>query len=98
MWHYDEKTVSTLSDIPFGVIGFVYLITNTETGKYYVGKKSLFTTRHLPPLKGKTRRRKVTKESKWTGYKSSNKDVQKWKHFDKTILDWAYSKKQLTYN
>ena len=97
MWYYNENPVSTLKDIPEGVIGFVYLITNRDTGFYYVGKKSIYSTRKLPPLQGKLRKRVVTKESDWTGYKSSNKDVQRWTNVDKSILDWAYSKKELTY-
>jgi hypothetical protein len=97
MWMYNEKTVSALSDIPDNVIGFVYLITNRDTGKYYVGKKSLYGTRKLPPLKGQRRKRTVTKESNWLTYMSSNKDVQKWKNVDKSILEYAYSKKELTY-
>ena len=97
MWYYDEKPVSKLEDIPEGVVGFVYLITNRDTGFYYVGKKSIYSTRKLPPLQGYKRKRVITKESNWTGYMSSNKDVQKWKNVDKSILDWAYSKKELTY-
>lgn len=97
MWYFNEKPVSKLQDIPKGVIGFIYLISNRDTGFYYVGKKSIYSTRKLPPLKGKTRKRVVTKEANWTGYMSSNKDVQQWQNVDKSILDWAYSKKQLTY-
>lgn len=97
MWYYNEKPISKLEDIPKGVIGFVYLITNRDTGFYYVGKKSIYSTRKLSPLQGYKRKRVVTKESNWTGYMSSNKDVQKWCYVDKCILDWAYSKKQLTY-
>ena len=97
MWYYDEKPVSLLSDIPNEVIGFVYLITNVDTGYYYVGKKSLYSTVKLPPLKGQRRKRTVTKEANWQNYMSSNKDVQKWTNVDKTIIEYAYSKKELTY-
>ena len=97
MWYYEDKEIATIEDIPEGVIGFVYLITNKDTGKYYVGKKSLYSTRKLAPLKGYKRKRVVTQESKWVEYMSSNKDVQLWTNYEKCILDWAYTKKELTY-
>lgn len=51
---------------------FVYKITDTETERFYVGKKIFFSTRKLPPLKGQKRKRTVVKESDWLSYFGSN--------------------------
>lgn len=96
-WTYENKNVERLSDIPKGVVGFVYLITNKETGQWYAGKKSLFSYRKLQPLKGYSRKRKVVKESDWATYSSSNKYVKEWISPNREIIQYCYSKKQMTY-
>lgn len=110
MWTYkiDEHLVApieSLQDIPEGAIGFVYMIRHNEdlltkdrsTDSWYIGKKSLYSHRTLPPLKGQKRKRKIVKESDWINYQSSNKEVQQWPTQFKRILQYAYSKKELTY-
>ena len=77
-WTYQGKPITEISDMPEGTIGFIYKITNHKTGEYYIGKKSLYAKRTLPPLKGYKRKRKVVKESKWLDYRSSNTQVQLW--------------------
>ena len=79
-WTYNGKPITEISDIFEGTIGFIYKITNHQTGEYYIGKKSLYSKRTLPPLKGYKRKRKVVKESKWLDYRSSNTTVQLWFH------------------
>ena len=96
-WHYEGKVITELSDIPEGSIGFIYKITNKETNQFYIGKKSLYSRRTLPPLKGYKRKRKVIKESKWRDYSSSNKEVQGWDEVHKQILRFCFTKKALTY-
>ena len=95
-WKYNRKDIKSLEDIPENCIGFVYIITR-EDGTYYVGKKSLYSQRKLPPLKGERKKRQVTKESDWKTYMSSNKEVQQWTECDKEILHWCFSKIELTY-
>lgn len=97
MWLYRNKEVKSLSDIPEGTVGYVYIIINRETTEWYVGKKSLFSFRTLPPLKGMKRKRKVIKESDWLTYSSSNSTVKEWVSPHKEILEYCTSKKQLTY-
>jgi hypothetical protein len=41
----------------------------------YVGKKLFESKRTLPPLKSKTRKRKVTKESDWMSYYGSSEEL-----------------------
>ena len=79
-WSYQGRPITEISDMPEGTIGFIYKITNHQTGEYYIGKKSLYAKRTLPPLKGYKRKRKVIKESKWLDYRSSNTQVQLWFH------------------
>ena len=86
-WTYQSRAITEISDMPEGTIGFIYKITNGETGQYYIGKKSLYSHRTLPPLKGYKRKRKVIKESKWVDYRSSNPSVQLWFHSNEMALE-----------
>ena len=97
MWIYKNKEINNLSDIPNNAIGFVYIIINKETTEWYIGKKNLYSYRTLPPLKGYKRKRKVTKESNWLTYQSSNSTVKEWISPMKEIIEWCNTKKQLTY-
>lgn len=103
MWIHKNKPIDSIEDMPKDAIGFVYEITNKEDGTKYIGKKILTSHRTLPPLKGKKRKRKVIKESNWKTYYGSNdviKDLVKSGKsdiFDREILEYAYSKVQLTY-
>ena len=69
MWIYKDKEVSD-EDIQ-GYVAFVYLITNLQSGKKYIGKKLLTKTR-TKKIKGKTRKKKVVTESDWRNYYGSN--------------------------
>jgi hypothetical protein len=71
MWLYNS---SPLEEIPETAYGYVYLITNTVTGRKYIGKK-LFWFRKTKVLKGKKKRIKV--ESDWRDYWSSSDEVKK---------------------
>jgi len=57
--------------------GIIYKITSNITGKYYIGKKQLWSTIKRPPLKGKTRKRKVTKPSDYQSYYGSSEEFKK---------------------
>lgn len=73
MWLYQGKEFdeSLIGDN----VGFVYMIENIFTKKKYIGKK-LFTSTRTKKVKGKTRRRKVKKQSDWLDYYGSNKQLQ----------------------
>lgn len=70
-WTYDGKPVT--DDVLAGFDAFVYMITNTVTGRRYIGKK--ITTRRVAkkPLKGKKRKRRSTVKSDWETYYGSSK-------------------------
>jgi len=84
--------------------GFIYLITCNITGKKYIGKKQCVSKIKRPPLKGKKKCRRDTKESDWKTYTGSsnelNADIAKYgkENFTFTILEWGNSKFELGYN
>jgi hypothetical protein len=107
------KEYDTIDKFPENCVGFVYKITNIKTGKFYIGKKSLYsnirkklTKKELAELSGpgrKPTKKLVTSESNWLVYWGSNKGIlQEIKekgtdHFRKEILKFCFNKKQLTY-
>lgn len=54
--------------------GFIYRITELDTGRLYVGKKQFFMMRRIA-VKGKTRKKVTYKESDWKKYTGSCKDL-----------------------
>ena len=54
--------------------GFVYCITNTTTGKKYIGKKFFYSSK-TKQVKGKKKRFKVS--SDWQTYYGSNEELKK---------------------
>ena len=54
--------------------GFVYCITNTTTGKKYIGKKFFYSSK-TKQVKGKKKRLKVS--SDWQTYYGSNEELKK---------------------
>lgn len=70
--HNEEFTSENIGDS----IGFVYRITNKTNNMKYIGKKLFVSTNRLPPLKGKTRKRIVKKESDWKTYFGSSEEVK----------------------
>lgn len=101
-WKFKGNIV-TEENTPDGAVGFVYKIIHTPTGKFYIGKKSLTSTRRLKPLKGKVRKRVVKKASDWEKYYSSNEwiknEVKEGREgdFEREIIQFCFSKKSLTY-
>lgn len=101
MWYYkgEEFTSEMIEDY----VGFVYLITDKSNDKKYVGKKLLTSKRKLPPLKGKTRRRTVVKETDWQKYYGSSEEVKLMveekgaDNFYREILYLCYTKGELGY-
>lgn len=113
MWLYKNKVINKIEDFPKDTFGFIYKITNKETGKFYIGKKQIMSKNNiklgkkekalLPTQRGRTPSKKlVIKESNWQDYWGSNKPLlEELKlgkdKFTKEILIICSSKKMLTY-
>jgi Putative endonuclease segE, GIY-YIG domain len=99
-WTYEHQLVE---EIPEGVIGFVYLITNTTSGQKYIGKKLAQFKKTRPPLKGKKLKRRTVVESDWRDYWGSSDrlqaDVQRLgpEKFTREILYYCKSKAEMSY-
>ena len=79
-WSY-QGTTFTSDDIN-DFFGFVYRITNLQTGKQYIGRK--YFTKRRKPRGGK---RRVTSESDWKKYYGSSPELKEdVKRFGKSIF------------
>lgn len=106
MWLFEGKEVTQLDD---SVVGFVYIITNTVTGRRYIGKKlAKFsrTTYRVVKLKNGNKKRKKIKskiDSDWQLYTGSsielNQDIEKIgiENFTREILYYCRSKAECNY-
>ena len=101
MWLYENKEFT--SDMIGDNVGFVYEITDTHNGMKYIGKKWFRNTKKLPPLKGKSRKRTVVKESDWMDYYGSNNIIKSLveefgtDRFKREILKLCRTKGECTY-
>jgi hypothetical protein len=113
MWFYKNKKVESVSDLPEHIHAFIYKITHKETGKFYIGKKNIYSERNIPltkkeilEYKGKGRvpkKKLVIKESDWMLYYGSEpvlkEDIKKYGKdlFIREIIYICFNKKQTTY-
>jgi hypothetical protein len=71
-WSYNNQDFT--EDLINDYYGFVYVITNTVTGKQYIGKKFFYSSK-TKQVKGKKKRFKVF--SDWQSYYGSNEELKK---------------------
>lgn len=97
MWYYNDVL---FEEIPEGIVGYVYLITNLLNNRKYIGKKNFYFSK-TKQVKGKKKKFKV--ESDWKTYFGSNKelcaDVEKFgkENFKREILRLCKSKGEFGY-
>tara|TARA_B110000503_G_scaffold47345_1_gene77164 strand:+ start:16121 stop:16525 length:405 start_codon:yes stop_codon:yes gene_type:complete len=72
-WIYNESPFDTT---PEEYQGFVYMITELDTGKKYIGKKFFWKPKILPITKARKRRQHTRVESDWQTYYGSSAQVQ----------------------
>lgn len=103
MWLYKEEVIDSIEKMPKNTFGFIYEVCYIPTNEKYLGKKVLQFNKKLPPLKGFKRKRKVVVESDWQTYYGSHQKIKnllkegKQDNFKRTILEFAFNKKNLTY-
>lgn len=110
MWIYQDELIESIDNVPEGAVGFIYLLTNLESGRRYIGKKSLFSERktklnkkEVAALENKRLKKwkMVKKESEWLGYMSSSEEIKKEAaqgvQFRKEIICWTFSKIETYY-
>jgi hypothetical protein len=73
MWYYNE---TEFDETPEEYQGFVYQITEKDTGMKYIGKKFFWKPKVLPKTKTRKRRVRTRVESDWKKYFGSSKEVQ----------------------
>ena len=73
MWTYNDNKYD---ETPEEYQGFVYIITELDTDKKYIGKKFFWKPKTLPVTKKRKRRVKTRVESDWRKYYGSSKEVQ----------------------
>ena len=106
MWVYQSVEVT---ELPEDCVGFVYCITNIETGRRYIGKKlSKFSKTKIKTviLKNGTKKKKKIKSkinSDWMEYYGSSNELSEdikllgKEKFDREILFFCRSKAECSY-
>lgn len=98
LWTFKTET---FDNIPTGVVGFIYVITNTSNNRKYIGKK-IFKFSRIRKRKGK-RNERLQVESDWQSYTGSseelNNDIKELGEdkFTKEILYLCTSKSSMNY-
>ena len=99
-WYYNNLLITTA---PEEYVGFVYEIHDTLNQRYYIGKKLLWTTKKLPPLKGRKNKRHKRIETYWQTYYGSSDALNAQRaaignqYFKRKILYWCANKNQMSY-
>jgi len=105
-WYYANQLVE---ELPEDCVGFVYLITNTLTGRMYIGKKlakfSKTTTRTVKLKNGNKKKKRIRSkiDSDWRDYYGSSpaltEDVTQLgpEIFKREILFYCSSKAEMSY-
>jgi hypothetical protein len=105
-WTYQNNTVESL---PEDCIGFVYIITNTISGRKYIGKKlakfSKTTYKTVKLKNGNKKKKKIRSkiDSDWREYYGSSPELTKdvvalgTENFSREILFYCKSKAECSY-
>ena len=105
-WTYQNNTVESL---PEDCIGFVYIITNTISGRKYIGKKlakfSKTTYKTVKLKNGNKKKKKIRNkiDSDWREYYGSSPELTKdvvalgTENFSREILFYCKSKAECSY-
>lgn len=89
MWYHNGQEITSIAQMPEGVFGFIYKITNTLNSKGYIGRKNIYSVTNKPLTKKelqqqqdakkpgkKPTKKQVTKESDWLKYYGSEPNLK----------------------
>lgn len=100
MWYYENEPYEST---PEEYQGFVYLITELDTGKKYIGKKNFWRPKVLPKNSKRSRRVRTRTESDWKRYYGSSEQLQHLvesrgsERFRRDILHLCKTKGEMSY-
>jgi|TARA_R100000081_G_scaffold87369_1_gene57808 hypothetical protein len=100
MWYYNDEPFDIT---PEEFQGFVYIITDRENQKKYIGKKFFWKPKTLPKTRTRKRRVRTRVESDWRSYYGSSMEIkllveQKGTNrFDRKILKLCKTKGECSY-
>lgn len=113
MWFYKGQVIKEIGEFPENTYGFIYKITRIEDGKFYIGRKNLYsertkalTKKELSEHTGKGKKptkKKVIAESDWKDYYGSEASLKTEVKqigkgaFKREVLHLCTHKKQMTY-
>mgnify|MGYP000424332649 FL=1 len=75
-WIYEDNIFDPDEEFLEPYQGFVYLITEVDTGKKYIGKKFFWKPKTLPVTKTRKRKVKTRVQSDWKKYYGSNQELK----------------------
>jgi hypothetical protein len=76
MWIYEDKEFKPDDEFLKTYVGFVYMVTEKDSGKKYIGKKLFWKPKTLPVTKKRKRRVKTKVQSDWMDYYGSSENVK----------------------
>lgn len=75
-WLYNDEEFNPEQSFLEDFQGFVYMITELDTGKKYIGKKFFWKPKTLPVTKTRKRKVKTRVQSDWVKYYGSNMELK----------------------
>ena len=76
MWLYNGEEFTLEGEQLKDYLGFVYMITENDTDKKYIGKKFFWSKKILPITKKRKKRKRTLVESDWQKYYSSSETLK----------------------
>tara|TARA_R110002074_G_scaffold257007_1_gene429472 strand:- start:123 stop:536 length:414 start_codon:yes stop_codon:yes gene_type:complete len=76
MWNYNEDEFDPSEEFLKDYVGFVYRITEKDTGRMYLGKKLFWRPKTLPVNKTRKRKVKLKVISDWQKYYGSSEHLK----------------------
>lgn len=109
-WTYNGKEILSLDDMPPQTLGFIYRVENLDTGKYYIGRRTVcskkkrkltIAEKKLPENARKTIVYEMKESAGWKTYAGSNttlkEEVKQGANIKKYILHYCCTKAEITY-